>query len=186
MSAASILERLRPHVLWERLSPQEERDRASVLVPPEHLLDVLRAAREQLGLDMCVDVTAWDRLPASPRFEVVYLLGRAGAADRLTVRARVDGDPPALPSATAIYLGAGFPEREVYDMYGVRFEGHPDLRRILMPDDWEGHPLRRDYSLFEEPVEFKGHTPKVPSEIIPYFPPHSPSGSGGETPPVPG
>jgi len=186
MSETSILERLRPHVPWDRLAALEDRGRATVLVPADLLLAVLRAAREALGLDMCVDVTAWDRLPVEPRFEVVYLLGRAGTADRLTVKARADGDPPTLPTATGIYPGAGFPEREVYDMYGVRFDGHPDLRRILMPDEWEGHPLRRDFALFEEPVEFKGHTPKVPSEIIPYFPPHSPSGSGGETPPVRG
>jgi NADH-quinone oxidoreductase subunit C len=131
---------------------------------------------------MLIDLTAWDRIPASPRFEVVYLLGRAGAADRLTVKTQVDGDAPRLPSATALYRAAAFPEREVYDMFGIVFDGHPDLRRILMPDDWEGHPLRRDYSLFEEPVEFHGHTPKVPSAIIPYFPPGSGSGSGGATP----
>ena len=186
MNQSAILERLRAHVPWDRVAAHADRGRAVVLVPADLLLEVLRAAREPLGLDMCVDVTAWDRLPAAPRFEVVYLLGRAGAANRLTVKARAEGDPPTLPTATGIYPGAGFPEREVFDMYGVRFEGHPNLRRILMPDDWEGHPLRRDFSLFEEPVEFKGHTPKVPSEIIPYFPPHSPSGSGGETPPVRG
>jgi NADH-quinone oxidoreductase subunit C len=186
MGETSILDRLRNHVPWDRVEARDDRGRAVVLVPPEMLAEVLRAAREQLGLDACVDVTAWDRLPKAPRFEVLYLLGRAGSAERLTVTARVDGDPPRLASATGIYPGAAFPEREVYDMYGVVFDGHPDLRRILMPDEWEGHPLRRDFALFEEPVQFKGHTPKVPSEIIPYFPPGSPSGSGGETPPVPG
>ncbi|HEV2440020.1 MAG TPA: NADH-quinone oxidoreductase subunit C [bacterium] len=175
----SLLDRLRPHVPWGLATPREERGRAIIGVTIGALLDVLRAARDQLGLDMLVDLTAWDRIPASPRFEVVYLLGRAGSADRLTVKVQVEGDPPRLPTATGLYRAAGFAEREVFDMFGVVFEGHPDLRRILMPDDWEGHPLRRDVPLSEEPVEFHGHTPKVPSEIIPYFPPGSGSGSGG-------
>jgi NADH-quinone oxidoreductase subunit C len=179
----SLLDRLRPHVPWGLTTPREERGRAIILVTVGALLDVLGAARDRLGLDMLVDLTAWDRLPASPRFEVVYLLGRAGSADRLTVKVQADGDPPRLPTATGLYRAAAFAEREVYDMFGVVFDGHPDLRRILMPDDWEGHPLRRDYSLSEEPVEFHGHTPKVPSAIIPYFPPGSGSGSGGTTPP---
>ncbi len=186
MAQASILDRLRPHVPWGLTTPREEGGRAVVLVTPGALLEVLQAAREHLGLDSLVDLTAWDRVPASPRFEVVYLLGQAGGADRLTVKVQADGDPPHLPSAVTVYAGAAWPEREVYDMFGVVFDGHPGLRRILMPDEWEGHPLRRDFPLFEEPVEFKGHTPKVPSEIIPFFPPRSPSGSGGETPPVPG
>ncbi len=186
MAQASILDRLRPHVPWGLTTPREERGRAILFVTPGVLLEVLHAAREHAGLDSLVDLTAWDRVPASPRFEVVYLLGQAGGADRLTVKAQVDGEPPRLPSAVGAYSGAAWPEREVYDMFGIVFEGHPDLRRILMPDEWEGHPLRRDTPLFEEPVEFKGHTPKVPSEIIPFFPPHSPSGSGGEKPPVPG
>ena len=180
----SLLDRLRPHVPWGLTTPREERGRAIILVTVGALLDVLRAARDHLGLDMLVDLTAWDRLPASPRFEVVYLLGRAGSADRLTVKVQTDGEPPRLPTATGLYRAAAFAEREVYDMFGVVFDGHPDLRRILMPDDWEGHPLRRDYSLSEEPVEFHGHTPKVPSAIIPYFPPGSGSGSGGATPPA--
>ena len=117
---------------------------------------------------------------------MVYLLGQAGGADRLTVKVQVEGDAPRLPTATVIYAGAAWPEREVFDMFGIVFEGHPDLRRILMPDEWEGYPLRRDYALAEEAVEFKGHTPKVPSEIIPFFKPRSPAGSGGDPPPVPG
>ena len=184
MDQASILDRLRPHVPWGLTTPRVERGRAIVLVTPGVVLEVLQAARDHLGLNLLVDLTAWDRLPASPRFEVVYLLGQAGGADRLTVKAQIDGDPPRLPSAVGLYPAAAWPEREVYDMFGVLFDGHPDLRRILMPDDWEGHPLRRDYPLHEEAVEFKGHVPKVPSEIIPFFPPHSESGSGGETPPV--
>lgn len=186
MAQASLLDRLRPHVPWGLTTFRDEAGRAVVYATPGALLEVLRAARDHLGLDSLVDLTAWDRVPASPRFEVVYLLGRAGGADRLTVKVQVEGEPPRLESAVAVYPGAGWPEREVYDMYGVVFDHHPDLRRILMPDEWEGHPLRRDVPLFEEPVEFKGHTPKVPSEIIPFFPPRSPSGSGGETPPVPG
>jgi NADH-quinone oxidoreductase subunit C len=186
MDQLPILDRLRPHVPWGLVTPKEERGRSIVLVTPGSLLDVLRAARDHLGMNTLVDLTAWDRLPASPRFEVVYLVGCVGAADRLTVKVQVDGDPPRLASAVQIFPGAAWPEREVYDMYGITFDGHPDLRRILMPDDWEGHPLRRDFALSEEPVEFKGHTPKVPSEIIPFFPPGSPSGSGGEPPSTPG
>jgi NADH-quinone oxidoreductase subunit C len=188
VSSESILDRLRPHVPGGLTTAREEGGRAVVYATVGALLDVLRAARDRLALDTLIDLTAWDRIPASPRFEVVYLLGRAGAPDRLTVKVQVD-DPgrdaglPRLPTATGLYRAAGFPEREVYDMFGIVFDGHPDLRRILMPDDWEGYPLRRDTSLFEEPVEFHGHTPKVPSAIIPYFPPGSGSGSGGSTPP---
>jgi NADH-quinone oxidoreductase subunit C len=183
MEHASLLDRLRPHVPWGLTVPREERGRAVLLATPGVVLEVLEAARRRLGLVCLVDLTCWDRLPETPRFEVVYLLGRPGAADRLTVKVQVDGDPPRLPTATGVYRAAEWPEREVYDMYGVVFDGHPDLRRILMPDDWEGHPLRRDFPLTEEAVEFCGHTPKVPSEIIPFFRPHSPSGSGGDPPP---
>ncbi len=109
MSETSILERLRPHVPWDRLISHEERGRAAVLVPPELLLDVLRAAREALGLDMCVDVTAWDRLPAQPRDSRCSICSAARArAERLTVKTRANGDPPTLPTATGIYPGAGF------------------------------------------------------------------------------
>ncbi len=186
MAQGSLLDRLRPHVPWGLTTLREEGGRAVAYATPGVVLEVLGAAREHLALDSLVDLTAWDRIPASPRFEVVYLLGRAEGGERLVVKVQIDGEPPRLPSAVALYPGAAWPEREVYDLFGVVFDGHPDLKRILMPDDWEGHPLRRDTPLFEEPVEFKGHTPKVPSEIVPFFPPRSPAGSGGEPPPVPG
>jgi NADH-quinone oxidoreductase subunit C len=182
MPEAPILDRLRPHVPWGLTTPREERGQSILLVTPGVLLEVLVAVREHLNLDALIDVTCWDRLPATPRFEVVYLVGKAASPERLSVRVQIDGDAPVLPSAAGVYPGAAWPEREVYDMFGVVFEGHPDLRRILMPDDWEGYPLRRDYPLTEEAVEFKGHTPKVPSEIIPFFPRGSASGSGGSGP----
>lgn len=186
MAEASLLDRLRPHVPWGLTVPRVERGRAVLQVTPGVLVEVLQAACDKLGLRMLVDLTAWDRLPQVPRFEVVYLVGQVGGPERLTVKVQVDGDPPHLPSVVEVYPGAAWPEREVYDLFGIVFDGHPDLRRILLPDDWEGHPLRRDFRLSEEPVEFKGHTPKVPSAIIPYFPPHSPSGSGGAPSPVSG
>lgn len=182
MPEAPILDRLRPHVPWGLTTPREERGQSILLVTPGVLLEVLAAVREHLSLDALIDVTCWDRLPATPRFEVVYLVGKPASAERLSVRVQVDGEAPTLPSAVGLYPGAAWPEREVHDMFGVVFEGHPDLRRILMPDDWEGYPLRRDYPLTEESVEFKGHTPKVPSEIIPFFPRGSASGSGGSRP----
>jgi NADH:ubiquinone oxidoreductase subunit C len=89
-----------------------------------------------------------------PRYGVVYSLVDPYEYDRLWLRVLVDGDPPRVPSATAVFPGASYPEREVYDLYGVIFDGHADLRRILTPDDLEGHALRKDYPLGETPVQF--------------------------------
>ena len=121
MDIAPILDRLRPHVPWGLTTPKEERGRAILFATPGVLLEVLEATRRHLALDSLVDLTCWDRLPASPRFEVVYLLGQAGGADRLTVKVQVEGDAPRLPTATVIYAGAAWPEREVFDMFGIVF-----------------------------------------------------------------
>jgi len=107
-----------------------------------------------------------DRYPAQPRFDVVYLLTSVEPPARMRLMVHLAADQTA-PSATSLWPGANWLEREAFDLFGIRFDGHPDLRRILMPDDWEGYPLRKDYPLVEEPVEFQGHTPKVPSQIIP-------------------
>ncbi|GBD29840.1 NADH-quinone oxidoreductase chain 5 [bacterium HR32] len=145
---------------------------ATVVVRRERVVEALRALREDpWRFEMLVDLTAWDRFPAEPRFEVVYHLLSPSRGERLRVKTRAPGDDPTVPSAVAVFPGANWFEREVWDLFGVRFEGHPNLVRILMPDDWEGHPLRRDYPLTEEPVEFRGHVPKVPSEIVPRVPP---------------
>lgn len=146
------------------------KDELTLVLPRERLIEALETARAG-GFSMLTDLTAVDRHPASPRFEVVYLLTSPQAPSRVRLKVRVEEQDAALPSATSVWPGAGWPEREVFDLFGIRFDGHPDLKRILLPDDWEGHPLRKDFPLTEEPVEFIGHTPKVPSEIIPKSPP---------------
>jgi NADH-quinone oxidoreductase subunit C len=149
------------------------RDELTAVVPRERILSVLATARDA-KFRVLTDLTAVDRHPAQPRFEVVYLLTAPEQRARVRVKVRLSADDAVVPSATGLWPAANWLEREVYDLFGIRFEGHPDLRRILLPDEWEGHPLRKDFPLVEEPVEFIGHTPKVPSEIIPTSKPRRP------------
>ena len=123
-----------------------------VVVHPDrgNYLDVVAAAKAD-GFEICVDVTAVDYLTNPHRH-----LPDGARRERLRIRVQVPEDDPVVPSLFSLYPGTEFPEREVYDMFGIRFEGHPDLVRILMPDDWEGHPLRKDYPVGRIPVQFKG------------------------------
>ena len=91
------------------------------------------------------DLTCVDWYPSEPRFEVVYHLLSIPKKERVRLKARLDGSSPAIESVTSVWPSANFYEREVFDLFGVRFSGHPNLKRIMMPDDWEGHPLRKDY-----------------------------------------
>jgi NADH-quinone oxidoreductase subunit C len=140
-----------------------------LIVRPDGLLTVMRHLRDRLGYGFFSECFAVDYLGAprsaalggDHRFEVVYNLvaiAPGHTVRRLLVKVRVAGEDPAVPSVTEVFAGAGFPEREIYDMFGIRFEGHPDLRRLLMPDDWIGHPLRKDYPLGGERVQFPGGT----------------------------
>ena len=90
-------------------------------------------------------VTGLDRYPAEPRFEVVYHLHSVERKLRVRLKARLPGDNPEIDSVTSVWRGANWFERETFDLFGVRFRNHPDLTRIMLPDDWEGHPLRKDY-----------------------------------------
>lgn len=131
--------------------------------PSQHVAEVSReiliafvAAAKELGFRMFVDLCAVDYLRRDPRFEVVIVLLSLDPSIRLRIRVPVPGTDPAVPSITLVYPGANFYEREAYDLFGIDFLGHPDLSRILMPDDWEGHPLRKDYAVGSVPVRFKG------------------------------
>lgn len=126
-----------------------------IRIPSEQYAEFGEAAKEA-GFEMCVDVTVvdWFRKRRT-RFDVVANLLSQQHALRLRLIAAVGGDEPTIPSLTPIWPGAGFAEREAYDMFGVIFDGHPDLTRILMPDDWVGYPLRKDFSTGAVPVQFK-------------------------------
>jgi NADH-quinone oxidoreductase subunit C len=131
-----------------------------VEVPPSDLLAFARASR-MAGFELCSDVTAVDWFRKRPvRFEVVINLVSLSRRARLRVIVPVPADDPVVPSIVEVWPGANFGEREVYDLFGIRFEGHPDLTRILMPDDWEGYPLRKDFEIGSVPVQFKD-SPKV-------------------------
>ena len=118
------------------------------------------------GFEMLADITAVDYLdhPGPPgadheaRFEVVVNLLSLSRNERVRVRIPVDADDPTCPSATPVWPGANFPEREVYDMFGIVFTDHPDLSRILMPEDWEGFPLRKDFGVGAIPVQLTENT----------------------------
>jgi NADH-quinone oxidoreductase subunit C len=117
----------------------------TVEIAPEGIVEALRRAKEQLKFERLTSVTGVDRYPAEPRFEVVYLLQSVAGKQRLRLKARVSGQNPEIESVVPVYRSANWYEREVFDLYGVRFLNHPNMTRILMPDDWEGHPLRKDY-----------------------------------------
>jgi NADH-quinone oxidoreductase subunit C len=124
----------------------EEAGDTRVHVSRAEVKDVLRWLREH-GFDMLTDLTAADHWPnREPRFDVVYILFDTSTYERLMVKVAV-GDGESLPTVSDIWRLANWAEREVMDLFGIPFEGHPDPRRILMPDDWDGHPLRRDYPL---------------------------------------
>ena len=125
----------------------EFRGETTVVVPREHLRRACEflASEPSLRFSFLSDITAVDRFPIEPRFELNYHLLSLDRREQLRLRVRAAGSDPTVSSVTSIWPTANWHERENYDLFGVRFEGHPDLRRILMPDDWEGHPLRKDY-----------------------------------------
>jgi NADH-quinone oxidoreductase subunit C len=129
------------------------RGRAELRIDPAHVIDVLTGLREK-GYTFLASLHGVDYYPAEPRLGVIYELLNMHEVDRISVNARVHTDDPRIASATVLFPGAEFPEREVYDMFGVVFEGHPDMRRILMPEDFEGFPQRRDFPVGGEPVLF--------------------------------
>ena len=120
---------------------------ATARVDPTRIIEVLQLLRDdpELEFEMLTDVTAVDYLGEVPRFEVVYHLYSVAKNHRVRIKARVAGDAPEIESAVALWPSANWMEREVWDLYGIRFRNHPDLRRILLYEQFDGHPLRKDY-----------------------------------------
>jgi NADH-quinone oxidoreductase subunit C len=129
------------------------RERATLVIDPARIREVLAMLREK-GYGFLASVHGVDHYPEEPRLGVVYELLDMSSVDRLTVKLRVPTDAPHVDSVSADWPTADHQEREVYDMFGVVFDGHRDLRRILMPEDYEGHPQRRDFPVGGEPVIF--------------------------------
>jgi NADH-quinone oxidoreductase subunit C len=121
-----------------------------VRIPSERVRGALQCLKEACGYDMLIDVTAVDYLEyegATDRFGVVYCLLNTTTGERLVLKTHVNDPDPAVASVYSLWAGADWMEREVFDMFGIRFEGHPDLRRVLMPDEFTAFPLRKDYPL---------------------------------------
>ena len=140
------------------------RDQATLEVAPASVHDTLAFLKERDDepWDLLMSVHGCDYLPDEPRLGVHYQLLSTDRTDRLNVKTRLGVEEPRLPTVMDLYPTADFQEREVYDMFGVVFDGHPDLRRILMPEDYEGFPQRRDFPMGGEPVLFTFNEDKYP------------------------
>ena len=130
------------------------RGQVSVEVKPEVLMQAARLMRLEQGFDLLAGLTASDAWPAEPRFSLIYVFYSLGSNLFLRLRVRLPGNAPEVDSIEPVYPAANWHEREVYDMFGVTFRGHSDLRRILMPFDLVGYPLRKDHPLGYEEVQF--------------------------------
>ena len=140
-----------------------DRGETTIVVPRELIAETAEHCRVDPALlfNFLTDATCVDRFPMEPRFEVNYQLVSMSRRDRLRLKIKLSGSDPVMDSLVPVWPGANWLEREIFDLMGIQFTGHPDLRRILLPDDWQGHPLRRDY-----PVQgFRD----VPSTYIPGF-----------------
>jgi len=158
-----IEQRLRerfPDVALERQTGEAMRDH-TVIVPAERLVEICTFLRDDPELDfaMLAWVSGLDWLPRDPRFEVAYGLLSLTHRVRLTLKVRIPEEQPRVPSVTGVWPTANWHERETYDFFGIEFIGHPDLTRILLPEDWTGWPLRKDSPLGYEEVAFTHNTP---------------------------
>jgi NADH-quinone oxidoreductase subunit C len=140
------------------------RDQATLEVKADRVPDVLRYLKEDADepFEFLASLHGCDYLPDEPRLGVHYQLLSMDRAERLGVKTRVTVEEAEVPSVVELFPGADFQEREIYDFFGVVFAGHPDLRRILMPEDYEGHPQRRDFPMGGEPVLFTFNEHKMP------------------------
>jgi NADH-quinone oxidoreductase subunit C len=141
---------LAPILAWNPASVQSakfDREEMGIYVERSYIREVCTVLRDNPScpFNFLADVTCVDWHPSEPRFEVVYHLLSIPHKERVRLKVRLEGSSPAVESVTSVWPAANFFEREVFDLFGIRFTGHPYLRRLLMPEDWEGYPLRKDY-----------------------------------------
>jgi NADH-quinone oxidoreductase subunit C len=193
MPAADILASLTQAVPGVAFESSDASDQAVLVVPAESLVAAAQALRDtpDLNFHLLAELTAVDYWPREPRFEVVYHLACVGVADfprpgmqgvprRLRMKVRVPGADPTLATVSELWPNANWYEREAYDLFGVVFTGHPDLRRLLMPEDWEGHPGRKDYPVqVNVPVTFASPTQVTEEEFVRNIEAHRVRAGGG-------
>jgi NADH-quinone oxidoreductase subunit C len=121
-----------------------DRDELTLTIAKEEIIGACKAV-QKAGYNFLEDVTAVDWLPAQPRFQISYHILSHSLKERIRLKVMIDENHISVDSITPVWPSADYYEREVYDLFGVRFDGHPNLRRIMMPEEWEGHPLRKDY-----------------------------------------
>ncbi len=145
-----------------QLELNEFREQYSLIVPAEKIVEVCTALRDEYGFNMLSDESAVDYgASAEPRFHVIYQLRNLTDLLLIAIRVPLYGNAPRLETLEKIFPNANWFERELWDMFGIKFENHSDMRRILMPYDWEGHPLRKDYPLGYEEIQFTFNAAEV-------------------------
>ena len=140
------------------------RDEVTLNVPRERVIEVLTHLRDVQQFDMLTDETCVDYYPREPRFGILYQLYSIPRNIRVRVKVMLSEYDATLPTAVGLYRNANWLEREIYDLFGIRFEGHPDLRRILLPPDWQGHPLRKEVPVTVEENAFTFNRERVDAE----------------------
>lgn len=156
MTPLDPVETLQAEFAQAVLDVQEFRGELTIVIAREHIVDVCRYCREAegMGYNFLSDVTGVDYHPQEPRFGIAYHIYSMVHNRSLRLKVMLSEDDPVVPSVMSVYPTANWFEREIFDLFGVTFEGHPDLRRIMMPEGWDGHPLRKDYPLGYETVQF--------------------------------
>jgi NADH-quinone oxidoreductase subunit C len=157
------LEKLKERFVESILEVGEFKDELTIIVKKEDIVLVCQLLRDdpELFYNFLSDLCGVDYLERKPRFDVVYNLYSIEKNHRVRLKVQVD-EGEIVPSVTSVWSGANWFEREAFDMFGIKFDGHPDLRRILMPEDWEGHPLRKDFPLTKEEVMFNYNKERPP------------------------
>ncbi len=166
MNNSSILEKIKSKFADSIIETGEFRGELTVVIKKEKLVEICKFLRDDsdLKFDHLTDVSGVDFLERNPRFDISYHMYSIPKNHRLRLKVRVNEDE-SVTSVTTVWSTANWHEREIFDMFGVKFDNHPDLRRILMSDDWVGHPLRKDYPLGYEEVQFTFNKDRPPELI---------------------